>query len=47
MGHPIMLSTHQEFGVFVLQPMTPGILSVLVSPVWVRVQINIRLEPLF
>uniref|UniRef100_A0A671FNJ2 Telomerase protein component 1 n=1 Tax=Rhinolophus ferrumequinum TaxID=59479 RepID=A0A671FNJ2_RHIFE len=27
--HPIMLSTHQEFGVFVLQPMAPGILSVL------------------
>lgn len=24
-----MLSTHQEFGVFVLQPMVPGILSVL------------------
>ncbi|XP_019487936.1 PREDICTED: telomerase protein component 1 [Hipposideros armiger] len=27
--HLIMLSTHQEFGVFVLQPMAPGILSVL------------------
>ncbi|XP_036151924.1 telomerase protein component 1 isoform X1 [Myotis myotis] len=27
--HPMMLSTHQDFGVFALQPMAPGILSVL------------------
>ncbi|KAM7158808.1 telomerase protein component 1 isoform 1-T4 [Molossus nigricans] len=27
--HPMMLSTHQDYGVFSLQPMAPGILSVL------------------